>query len=128
MRVHQVSSKRIVESTSTSTLLCSKLFVYLFLFSLYARTCHTTRDTRHVEQSVREEGTEVTSREDKIQKSAHFNFSYAADASLSLVALRSTLKMHYWLRCCRVCVRVPPCCVRSCDFCLHICKLVANYE
>ena len=86
MRVHQVSSKRIVESTSTSTLLCSELFVYLFLFSLYARTCHTTRDTRHVEQSVREEGTEVTSREDKIQKSAHFNFSYAADASFSCVA------------------------------------------
>ena len=86
MREHQVSSKRIVESTSTSTLLCSELFVYLFLFSLYARTCHTTRDTRHVEQSVQVEGTEVTSREDKIQKSAHFNFSYAADASFSCVA------------------------------------------
>lgn len=86
MREHQVSSKRFVESTSTSTLLCNELFVYLFLFSLYARTCHTTRDTRHVEQSVRVEGTEVTSREDKLQKSAHFNFSYAAVASFSCVA------------------------------------------
>ena len=35
---------------------------------------------------MRVEGTEVISREDKLQKSAHFNFSYAAVSSFSCVA------------------------------------------